>query len=387
MRRGQGLLRPLGRLGRLGRLVPLRPLRPLRRLGVLGVLGVLGCSQDAVEEVTPVPVEDLTPIAFSGNMQEETAVTRAGLETEGAELFTVYGYKNMSLEGESYTDPQLVFPGYTVKWVNSSAASTTTNSSGWEYANQELLGQVEQTVKYWDWTAKAYRFFGITETYDKLDGEVINNAFKLTFNVDLTNKDGIKAVPYYSHLWFSNNNYEDYPSRKFGDRVELEFLRPICSVCIMFIYEDPANNRTNTPLEDINFHRTDDVTIKQKGDVTISYPLAGAEKTETCTFDTEASGITGFTKDYVVHDPLQDGDKFSYTVLPITDQGTYTLDITVDGDPKTAIVPAAYMDWMPGYKYTYIFKIHVDGSVAIDAVQSAFTGWRITAKDYTVYNW
>jgi hypothetical protein len=158
----------------------------------------------------------------------------------------------------------------------------------------------------------------------------------------------------------------------------------------MFIFEDPQNDRSNTDLEDMNFHRSDGVTIKQKGKVTISYPLTGTGKTETCAFDVGASGITGFTRDYredIQGTTENEEDHFWYTVLPIAGQGAFTLDVTVDGEPKSTVVPAQFMDWLPGYRYTYIFKVHVDGNVTIDAVQSAFTGWSVKPGDFTVYNW
>jgi len=59
----------------------------------------------------------------------------------------------------------------------------------------------------------------------------------------------------------------------------------------------------------------------------------------------------------------------------------------VNGDPKTTVVSAEYMDWKPGYEYTYIFKIHVDGGVSISSVQAAFTPWVFHEKPRTVYNW
>ena len=329
-----------------------------------------------------LPPDSPLPIVFSCNMQEEKSVTRAGLETE-ENSFTVYGFKNTGLIGtDNYTGSQIVFPGYMVKWTANSAGSSTTNTNGWEYVGQEPHGQEEQTVKYWDWSAKAYRFFGVTESYNKLDVTEANGVIKLSFKVDLTDPDGIAAIPYYSHLWFSNNNYELYPNRKFGGSVVLEFLQPLCKVRIMFVYEDPTkNDRTNTPLSDISFHRSDDNTIKQKGDVTITYPLTGTGTKEECAFDTEAAGMDGFSTEYTDINP------FWYTVLPIAGQGSYTLDINVDGEPKTTIVPAEFMEWKPGYSYTYIFKIHVDGRVSIDAVQSAFTEWSVKEDTYTVYNW
>ena len=122
----------------------------------------------------------------------------------------------------------------------------------------------------------------------------------------------------------------------------------------------------------------------------ISGPLTGTGKSETFS-DTNASGIPGLSRDYREDESstpeIDETDYYWYSVLPITGQGSFTLDVEVDGDPKSIIVPAAYMDWLPGYNYTYVFKIHVDGSVSIDAVQSAFTGWTIQSAEFVVYNW
>ena len=364
-------------------------------IALLTLLTLIGCSSEHAE-VAQEPEEPAVTgpaIAFAADEQEEQAVTRAvGLAEKGCTFFTVWGFKNTGLDDSdinnyNYTTYQTVFPCYTVNWISNSAASSTTNSHGWEYVGQELAGQGEQSVKYWDYTAKAYRFFGVTEPYDKLDVTEADGAIKLKFYIDLRTDESIAAVPYYSHLWFSNNNFEDYPRRQYGDPVELEFLKPMCQVRIMFIYEDPANNRTNTPLDEISFHRSDGITIKQNGHVTITYPLTGTETTETFS-DTNASGIDGLSRDYREDDPnTPENEAFWYHVLPCIGQGSFTLDVLVDGDPKNTVVPAEFMDWKPGYNYTYIFKIHVDGSVSIDAVQSAFTGWTVTSKNHTVYNW
>ena len=374
-----------------------RPIRLMRLMGFMGLMslmGLMGCSGENSDGREGS--EDVTPIAIFCNMQKETSVTRAGLEDHlpaGAKLFTVYGYKNTGEEGTgTYTTFQTVFPGYTVNWAENTANTSTTNTNGWEYIGQQLLGQAEQTVKFWDWSAKAYRFFGITKTFDNIDGKVTDGNFDLTFRVDLTTTAGIDAVPYYSHLWFCNNSYEPSSSRQYGRPVELVFLRPVCKVRFMFIFEDSINNnRSNTDLDDMNFHRSDGVTIKQKGKVIISYPLTGTETTETCAFDVGASGIPGFTREYRLDDShtpsANEADPFWYHVLPISGQGPFTLNVRVDGDPKEAVVPAAFMDWQPGYSYTYIFKVHVDGKVTIDAVQSAFTGWTVQENSYNVYNW
>jgi len=371
-----------------------------RHIALLMMLALaISCSKDdgdmsggSGEVPVPDPVEQGTPIVFTAQQEEEKSVTRASLEDKGEYLFTVYGYKNTGEEGsEDDTNYEPVFPGYTVKWKANTAATSTTNSDGWEYVGQELVGQEEQTVKYWDWSAKAYRFFAVTDPYDELDVKEVDGTIKLTFKIDLTTDAGINAVPYYSHLWYSTGKLPEYIDRQFGRTVQLVFLKPMCQVRIRFIYEDPTQyNRINTPLTNISFERLDGVTIKQKGHVTITYPLKGTGTTETFS-DTDASGIDGFSRDYREDEPStpdkNEADHFWYHVLPCIGQGSYILHVNVDDEPKTTTVPAEFMDWKPGYNYTYIFKVHVDGSVVIDAVQSAFAGWTVTPGDHTVYNW
>jgi hypothetical protein len=141
-----------------------------------------------------------------------------------------------------------------------------------------------------------------------------------------------------------------------------------------------------------------------RGDVTVRYPLNGSDVTESFSANAEAEGLTALKLDYyervteetineesVVVYPYYKADKEPlekvYTVLPAAGQGAYTLTVSVNGEPKSTVVPAQYMNWLPGYYYTYIFKIHVDGSVTIDNVQSAFTPWIDHTATHTIHNW
>ncbi len=372
-------------------------------------------GEDVVIPVTPDPTPDPTPtptpeepdanlpILFSALQQEEENITRAGLEEKNVTSFKVYGFKNMDYDEENgYGDPQTVFPGYIVNWVTNSANTTTSNTDGWEYVNQQAHDQEEQTIKYWDWSANAYRFLGVagaTRTNVVTGTEVTVESikyYKVTYQADAKKED---ETPYYSHLWFSTGNPDVYPQRKFGQPVQLEFIKPLSKVRFMFIFEDPSLAST-TELTNKSFRPTSNSTIKTKGDVTVTYPLTGTSLTETFAASGEPEGLTEFKLDYytsvtkdngVVIDPYLGADETNvnkvYTVLPVTNQGTYTLYVYVNGEPKTTIVPAEYMDWKPGYQYTYVFKVHVDGGVSISSVQSAFTQWTIHESDHTVHNW
>jgi hypothetical protein len=100
--------------------------------------------------------------------------------------------------------------------------------------------------------------------------------------------------------------------------------------------------------------------------------------------------MEAFTEDY---DPDDDGKVYSetnegwYMVLPRDTQGSYTLSVSVNGIARTAVVPAEYMQWLPGYSYTYIFKITEEGGVEIGWVEYAVVPWIEMEVSKSVYNW
>ena len=377
---------------------------------IMAMLMSSACSHDSYESRhdDDVPVVDTrTAIAFSGLQGEEQSVTRGGtpLSDKGVITFKVWGYKNMSYSAGSYGDLQTVFPGYVVNWTANSAATTTSNSNGWEYVNQQTSGD-EQTIKYWDMGAKAYRYFAVTGTAGDYTayGTDGANGTEFTMAADATNTG---TAPFFSRLWFSTGNTLDYPTKQFGKPVQLEFVKPFARVRFLYKYVYP---REGVVLTNQSFKPTEgSEKIALKGTVTVSYPLTGTAINESVTISydpTYLRGISAFTEDYYgagevnketingvehVVSPYYDASATAlnkeYAVLPATNQGTYTLTVSVNGEPKTTVVPEEFMNWKIGYLYTYVFKVHVDGGVSIDVVQSAFTQWTVHPADHTVYNW
>ena len=359
----------------------------------------VACGPASEEEVlpSPPPVQE-APIVLSGNLSEEATVTRAeGLETY-YQSFKVWAFKNPTV-----STVQMVMDEYTVNWIANTANTTTSNTDNWEYVNQQLLGDTEQSIKYWDFSAQAYRFFGVagaSETNVPVGVYKPNATSPTSFEVSYTSDaEDESSIPYYSHLWYGES--DDY-----GKPVQLVFIKPLAKVRFIFIFEEPAK-AAETELTYPDFRPSNGNTIKMKGKVEVTYSLTGSASGETFSADAEAEGITAFTKDYyekkvdddvdpsIIIPPYLGADITAsafekvYTVLPTPQgQSSYTLTVSVNGDPKTAVVPAEFMTWLPGYLYTYIFKVHVDGSVTIDNVQSAFTLWINHSKeDYRVYNW
>lgn len=396
-----GLLRLIGpiRLSRLSRLSGLRGL--IWPISLLGLLLLAGCSsgsddswEPTLEEWTEAePEPDMeVPISFSGSegAGEEVnmvkgdrtgATTRAGvpLSDKGVTAFQVWGYKNMS------DGLQTVFPGYAVEWTNNTAGTTTTNSSNWEYL---LPSKPAQLIKYWDWSAVAYRFYAVTG-YTSHEPNTPNGPHEFSIAADATSTEGMNATHYFSRLWFSTGQLPTYADKQFGKPVQLEFLKPFCRVRLMFNY---SYAEEGIRLEDICFKpgadyeaaEGDRVKIPLKGTFTVSYPLTGTETRESFTIsDIDApSRLDAFTEEYI-----PEGTEKWYTVLPNNTQGYYRLRVLVNGAERWATVPEQFMQWQPGYSYTYMFKITEEGGVEIEFVHSAVADWTDLENDYSVYNW
>ena len=385
----------------------------MRRMDLIGLIsltslmGVLsGCSMSNEGlEPEPEPVIEEVAIRFNGNELEEQMQTRVNGQTRagtplsdaGVTQFKVWGYKNMSYTAGNYGDLQTVFPGYTVKYQANSAATTATNSSNWEYI---LLDPPGQTIKYWDWDANAYRFYAVTGTpaddaadlaahpdrYLVNETNMPNGPYEMTFSADVTD---MATTPYFSRLWFSTGEMPAYADKQFGKPVQLEFLKPYARVRFIFKYVYP---REGIKLDDQEFRPTaaGDKIIR-KGTVTISYPLAGTETCESFTMTPDnTNALDKFTVDYDPEDDSKDysgTDKGWYAVLPNNSQGSYTLSVKINNVDKSCVVPAQYMQWQPGYSYTYIFKITDEGGVEIGWVEYVVTPWTEMEANWTTYNW
>ena len=435
-------IKEIGHIRHIGHISLIGLIGPISLISLIGLIGLTTSCRNSREEVEPTqePEPAGVAITFSGlesDEQEQTAGvkgTRAGLPLSnlGILKFRVWGYKNMSYTGTgSYESPQLVFPGYTVNYKDGSAASTTTNTNGWEYVAQQESGDDQQTIKYWDFNANAYRYYAVTGTAAADAEDLKANPSKylgddpklpttFTFAADAspemktvgTDEVVDKAAtalkyartPFFTKLWFSDGNPENYPEQEFGKPVQLEFMKPFARVRFIFIYAYPREgilleNKCFKPTTDYDPDPKKHKGIVRKGTVTISYPLSGTYNRvgfESMTPDaTDAKLLEAFTVDA---DPEDDSKVYPddvpegwYLVLPCTSQGSYTLQVTINTkiktETKSCVVPAEYMRWLPGYSYTYIFKINEEGGIEIELVEAAVTPWTELETARTVYNW
>lgn len=429
-----GLIRLIRLIGPISPIGPIRPIRPIRPISLIGPIGLIrpilllpllffaACSggEDVIEP-SPQPT-DQTAISFSGDLQEERTQTRAGLEEVLTnKRFVVFGYKNDGYDSgtDSYTSYQCVIPSFIVNYGAGTAHSTSSNTDDWEYVGQGDTPeqQAAQTIKYWDLSANAYRFFGYalgnpTASPATMPAAVSipgsypsggnTSATEVTFSttVDASTDATVAAAPYFSELWFSTGNPTDYPTRQFGQPVELKFVKPFARVRFMFSFMDGLTFG-HEALSNIRFRPTNtSALIPTAGTVSVTYPLKGTSTAESWSINS-VSGISHFDIDYYeTPDPAvtpadtepttwpNTPEKWYY-VLPTSTQGSYTLEVSiVTTEIKSIVVPAMYMNWKAGYEYTYKFKITETGGITIEIVQVAINDWsNKTSSEHTVYNW
>ncbi len=316
------------------------------------------CSSNETVE----PSQEQKAIGFSGSMQKEAAVTRAdrGLEDlldPNNKTFKAWAYKNTAMSGDDYTDCQTVMSNYTVAYETSTGSDSNTHD--WEYVGKGS----NQSIKYWDFSAYAYRFFAYALGKGSTPSPVTVTPSddKVTFAsaVDGSNDE---AAPFFSELWFSNDKVADY-----GKVVKLSFLRPFARVRFIFTFMEGVDFGRES-LSEIKF-RPNPVgsttpTIPTAGNVTVTYPLKGTATKETWTIEptgnVEAFDIDWYTTpspssipDGVPADELpttwpNTPEKWYY-VLPTDTQGSYRVEVKVlAGEVKEASVPAEYMVWKMG---------------------------------------
>lgn len=382
----------------------------MRLIGLIGLIGLMSLMSACSNEPEPVEPEPLqTAIAFSGNMQEQEEMTRAATPLEEiSTTFHAWGYKNDGYENSSYTSYQLVMSDYTVNWTNNSAYTTTSNTNNWEYVGQ---GD-EQSIKYWDWSVKAYRFFGyvpgkgtaaVHEDPEDNESAIVTPAVEpatvtalggspidvptatevtLTASIDGSTEATRDAAPYFSELWYSTGALPDYAGKEFGKPVELHFIKPFAKVRFLFTASEGLTLDHST-LSDISFHPSNGANVPTRGNLTVSYPLKGTATTESWITSVK-DGVKSLNEEWT-----ETNEKWYY-VLPILSQDSYTVEVSVGGKQiQTAVVPAEYMSWKPGFQYTYMFKITEEGEVTFDLVQVAINNWTEGGepKDHIVYNW
>lgn len=345
--------------------------------------------------------DGLQPICFGGESAGMTKSVRTGslAARDLGNSYTVTGYTVSN--GQS----TLVFDHYKVNYVNGTAGSTRSNTSGWEYVGQtpdSLSNVSSQDIKYWDTGAK-YIFVAFSKgegnaRFTRVVNTTINNgnnsptaensAFRIQgkitdiegayyANLQVVQPGGQKPVvtPQFKHL---------------GAKIRLAMYEniPGYSVTDVRFYRD-GNAELATDVNPVlyqaeEFFPAADAT----GTVYVAYP--SIDNGTAIVSNPSVDSRTKFLSfegglDYVSKENREqiDGNVYlgrssstaSYSViaidipasagtpLPINMKVDYTL-VPTDGAGEriyvhgaTASVPAAYTKWAANSMYTYIFKI------------------------------
>lgn len=311
-----------------------------------------GCGDDSLSDKETY---ESVPISFVSEVEGENEVTARAPMASLAKDFVMYGYKIMP-GGEL----QQVFDGYNLAYVAGSAGTSEDNTHGYSYINGTNVNGTTQEIKFWDFAADTYRYWG----YVPGDGISYNSS---THTLSFSNIDATTLV---DCLCSKTKTVEQ---SEYGQVVQLQFIHPATLVQVRFYCSEQLEADDEINLTDISFVPNDlsNKPIVTKGTVEVQYnPALSSE-----TYTTTASTADGSVLPSLSYDDLQlasanctsstsaiakQGAKEMLVMFPHstdTDPTSFTMHVSIDGDAKTAVVPTSYMHWLPNHRYTYIFKI------------------------------
>lgn len=388
-------------------------------LAVLAGITFASCSNDDFasennQTLVTQPGDGSINFGFSA-----PAMTRADLYGSDAAnklggKFVVYGTKHVNAEDKTADNDKVAFNNFQVAYTASTAGTTASNSSDWEYAGLQAYDATptQQGVKYWDYSAKqGYTFYAFSSsdiTYPKNEANDKVLVTKVTSDeTSLYNKGyavTVKAGANLGNLYFSDRvpvakeNYEktvNLTFRNIGTKVRFGFYEtvPGYTVKIDRFYIDDANAAVVTDFATMNDAQADgfyaslqNVKGSANQAINVTYYDAGAEinrprvSNPTGGYDYNikfgsAETIIGKELSTSATTPTWvDGSTTGAysTVYPFegnTNPLLLKLDFTLTADDNSpnpdviqvrgarAIIPAELVKWKGNFAYTYIFKI------------------------------
>lgn len=395
-------------------------------------LALAGCSSDDFLGDGSGNGQNSAAIQFGGGTTKTHRATSNGtykiadLQRNG---FWVYGTKHTNgAEKENDANDQVVYKNYYLNH-DGNKNNTQSNTAGWEYVGVDnskyranvtpsVNENVAQTIKYWDYSAKAYTFYAATAKpadveegkvkIEKITGDDAGTVYTKGYNVTL--KDGAA----WDELYFADRKVITKPAATvtpshgaenvYGGEVKFTFRNALTKVRVAmyetipgysvtidrFYYTNDGDagqitaetgmfkaDASNTPLKTSEtgvIYKVVYYNDTEAGGQLVNQPKmspkdgAGATKTvltlgNNLKADIKLSDIiTAPTYDtnggnYTLFMPQADNDK---TLSLKVDYTLTSLDgsgekIYVKG--ATAVIPAKYLCWRPNYAYTYLFKI------------------------------
>lgn len=394
-------------------------------------LALAGCSSDDFLGDGSGNGQNSAAIQFGGGTTKTHRATSNGtydlakLKDNG---FWVYGTKHSADEDKTDANDQAVYTNYFLNYIDGTANNTQSNTAGWEYVgvnNEPYRNNVTpnvtqaQTIKYWDYSAKAYTFYAATAKpadvaagtvkIKKIIADAAADGSVYTKGYEVTLKDGAT----WDELYFADrkviNKTIDAEHGKhdvYGGEVNFTFRNALTKVRVAmyetipgysvtidrFYYSSAAGDDQQT-AEVGRFKADASNTPLETSETGVTYKVVYYNKTEASgqlenqpKMLPNAAGEAGATKTVLalgnslkrgtelstnIQRPTYDTNGGNYTLFMPQADNDKTLSLKVDytltsldGSNEeihvkgaTAVIPAKYLCWRPNYAYTYLFKI------------------------------
>jgi len=383
-------------------------------LTALALVALYSCSSDELVGDKSLTTDATASGAISFGAGS-SAMTRADLYGSSAaeklgNKFVVYGTKHVAAEDKTATNDKVVFSNFQVAYTASTAGTTESNTSDWEYVGKKSYDGTSssQGIKYWDYSAEnGHTFYAFSSSDISFPAQSSDEVLVSKVTSDATslyNKGyavTVKTGATLNNLYFSDRvpvAKEDYDKtvsftfRNIGAKVRFGFYETIpgYTVKIDKFYIDADATAAVTTYAAMKDPKTDGfyATLQNpKGSVNqtlnVTYYSSGTEINRPKVTNPsegydysfklgDGSSIIGQTLKTTSSNPTWvDGTNGAYTpVFPFVDNTNsllLKLDFTMYADDGSddvihvrgarAVVPAEYVKWKSNFAYTYIFKI------------------------------
>ena len=388
----------------------------------VAIVALASCSSDEMIGVTGPqdnsPSDESNAIVFAPTSKGVTRADLYGSQAAGklGNKFVVYGTKHAgTAENETANYDAMVFNNFQVAYTASTAATTASNSSDWEYVGLQAYGTTptSQGIKYWDYSAvNGYTFYAFSSSnisFPPNSSDLVSvtkitsddasspaSLYNKGYNLTVKNGAALNNLYFSDRLPVAKTNFGktvDLTFRNIGAKVRFGFYETIPGYDVKidnFLIDEDANAavtdfakmkdaKTDGSIASLqNVKRDADqnlkVTYYNEG-VTINRPKItnpgagyyytlklGSNLTTATKLSDNAANPTWDTADntdnhYTPVFPFEDNTnplliKLDFTMKANDGSGD---EIKVRG--ARAIVPTEYVKWKSNFAYTYLFKI------------------------------
>ena len=346
------------------------------------------------------------------------AMTRAELYGNAAATklnnkFVVYGTKHVAAEEATATNDKVVFNNFQVAYKASSAGTTESNTSDWDYVGLKAYDAAitSQGIKYWDYSAaQGHTFYAFSSpdisypmnaTTDKVQvvktKSDVSSLYNKGYAVTVKNGANLNGLFFSDRVEVPKEKYDktvDLTFRNIGTKVRFGFYETIPGYKVTIdeflidagasaavtsfaamkdkkadgFYASLQNVKTSAD-QTINVTYYDNTDEKIKNQPKVSNPTGGYDYSiklgsastiigqDLAATSSAPTWVNGTTDGYATVFPFEGNTnpllvKLNFTMTAEDGSGDV---IKVRG--ARAIIPAKYVQWKGNFAYTYIFKI------------------------------